>query len=87
MKLRDLLESGMFDSENIAVFMDVDVGTKEIFSVEIMRGQRAGRWRAEYGEWLYALDLEVRHIGATNKDACGNLNLICFHCNAKKIAR
>ena len=87
MKLRDLLESGMFDHENIAVLMDLDVGTAETFTVEVMRGQKCRRWRDEYSDWLYALDLEVRKIGVTGKDACGNLNLIVFHCGTKKIVR
>ena len=86
MKLMTLLDSGIFKDCKIAVFTGINAGTSENFTIEIMRGQRANRWRAEYDEWLHALDLEVRSVGAGGVDESGkNYDVICFHCEPIKM--
>ena len=52
MQLYRFLNEFVRAGESILVYMDLKAGTKENFTVEVMRGQRCHRWREEYGEWL-----------------------------------
>ena len=86
MKLAVFLKEYVAAGEKILVYADIDVGAKENFSVEIMRGQSCHRWRDEYWDWLVALDLEVDHVGYVAHDACGNDNLLTIKCKPIKLA-
>lgn len=78
-KLNNLIP--LVQDQNIAIIIDkVYCGTKESFSMEIMRGGRLRGCRKEYIEWLNSLNLNVSSIGFVNEDAQGNKNLLCIHC-------
>lgn len=86
-KLSDLIDAGIIQNTKTALFLPLDVGAKVTFTVEVFRGERLGKVRPEFIEWLKALDLEIDSIGVTGKDTCGNTDLLCIHCKPIKIKR
>ena len=73
MKLIDLYPY-LTNGQKLLVILPIDAGTEETFNVEIMRDQRFGSWRTEYGDWLEELDLDIDNIFAGDS---GNLMLTC----------
>ena len=73
MKLIDIYPY-LTDGQKLLVILPIDAGTEETFHVEVMRDQRFGSWRTEYGDWLEKLDLDIDNIFAGDS---GNLMLTC----------
>ena len=82
MKLKDIIP--LVKMERLAIFMEIDCGTKESFTVEIQRGNRLGGCRPEYLEWLEKLDLDVKSISFCEEDTSGNRHMLCIHCGKIK---
>lgn len=82
MKLKDIIP--LVKMEKLAIFMEIDCGTKESFTVEIQRGNRLGGCRPEYLEWLEKLDLDVKSISFCEEDTSGNRHMLCIHCDKIK---
>ena len=82
MKLNDLIP--LVANEKLAIFVDIDCGTAESFTVEIQRGNRLISCRPEYMEWLTELNLDVRSISYCEEDTLGNKNMLCLHCDKIK---
>lgn len=70
---------------NLLVFVELDAGTKQNFTVTIMRGQRFGDLSQEFSEWLEALNLEVDHISACKEDVNGNKDMLSIFCKPIKV--
>lgn len=85
MKLTEIIP--LVKDEKLAIFVDLDCGAKESFTVEIQRGNRLSIARPEYIEWLEKMKLDVRSISYCSKDTSGNENMLCLHCNPIKIKR
>lgn len=82
MKLNDIIP--LVKMEKLAIFAEIDCGTKESFTVEIQRGNRLQGCRPEYLEWLNKLDLDVKSISFCEEDVCGNKHMLCIHCDKIK---
>lgn len=63
MKLIDLYPY-LTIGQKLHVRLPIDTGTEESFEVVVMKDQRFGEWREEYGDWLEALDLYVDNIAS-----------------------
>lgn len=72
MKLIDLYQY-LTIGQKLHVRLPIDTGTEESFEVVVMKDQRFGEWREEYGDWLEMLDLEIDNIFAGND----NLMITC----------
>lgn len=72
MKLIDLYPY-LTIGQKLHVRLPIDTGTEESFEVVVMKDQRFGEWREEYGDWLEMLDLEIDNI-FTGSD---NLMITC----------
>ena len=78
MKLIDIIP--LVKNEKLAIFMDIDCGATESFTVEVQRGNRLVSCRPEYLEWLEKLNLDVKSISYCEEDTLGNKNMLCIHC-------
>ena len=89
MKLVDFLKENVINGENLLVYVKLDVGTKESYEVEIMRGCRNNintpGWTEDYKDWLEAMNLEVKTVSSCKQDTCGNKDLLCISCKTIKI--
>lgn len=85
MKLKELWKV-ISPYAHLLITTKIDVGTEEMFDIEVIRGPRKQGMRQQYLDWLFALDLEVESIDACGEDTCGNKNLICVHCKPVKLA-
>ena len=72
MKLIDLYQY-LTIGQKLHVRLPIDTGTEESFEVVVMKDQRFGVWREEYGDWLEMLDLEIDNIFAGDD----NLMITC----------
>lgn len=73
MKLIDLYPY-LTIGQKLHVRLPIDTGTEESFEVVVMKDQRFGEWRDEYGDWLEMLDLEIDNIFTSGSD---NLMIGC----------
>lgn len=80
MKLIDLYQY-LTIGQKLHVRLPIDTGTEESFKVVVMKDQRFGEWREEYGDWLEMLDLEIDNIFTGGSD---NLMITC---KPKRIAK
>lgn len=85
MKLVDFLKACVKPGQKILVYMDLNAGVEENFSVEVMRGQSCHTWREEYWNWLEALNLEVDHVSSVAEDVKGNRDMLAIKCKPLRI--
>ena len=89
MRLIDFLKENVINGENLLIYVKLDVGTKESYEVEIMRGCRNNintpGWTKDYKDWLEAMNLEVETVSSCKQDTCGNKDLLCIKCKTIKI--